>query len=141
MQAHARPARTLLAAGDAAEGAQALAAQEVPEDVGEGVAADLRGLLHPHLPLGLAAARLADLGALGARVRVAAPREGARQALLRRHHLEPVPCGAAAARRAGTGTPTRGHRHGDGDSGTWEDMRTHGHVRGWMEMWMGTSMD
>ena len=88
---------TLLLPGDAAKRAQALPAQEVPEDGGEGVSANLGGLLHPHLALGLPAPRLADLRALCAGVCVAAAGEGACQALLGGHHLEPVPCGTRGA--------------------------------------------
>lgn len=57
----------------------------------EGVPAHLRGLLHPHLTLGFTATGLADLRPLGARVCVAAARKGARQPLLGRDHLEPIP--------------------------------------------------
>lgn len=81
------------------EGANALAGPKGPEGTeglrggtGEGAAHTGR-FLHVHLARGLAAARLADLSALRARVRVAAARERARQPLLRRHHLEPVPWG------------------------------------------------
>lgn len=78
--------------GDAGEAAEALASQEVPEHIPEGASAapHLGALLHPHLPLGLAAAGLADFCALGAGVRVATAGERPGQPLLGRNHLEPV---------------------------------------------------
>lgn len=92
--------RTLMCARGGCEGADALAGPEGPEGPeglrggpGEG-AAHAGRFLHVHLARGLPAARLADLRALRARVGVAAARERARQPLLRRHHLEPVPWGA-----------------------------------------------
>lgn len=96
---HTPAGRTLVCAHRGCEGADALAGPEGPEGpegfrggAGEG-ATHAGRFLHVHLARGLAAARLADLRALRARVRVAAARERARQPLLRRHHLEPVPWG------------------------------------------------
>lgn len=152
---HPAAGRTLVCARRGREGADALAGpkgSEGPEGLrggpGEGTTHAGR-FLHVHLTRGLAATRLADLGALRARVRVAAARERARQPLLCRHHLEPVPWGAPRGDTEGqcghVGTPGCGHRWGTGGcterEGTQEDMDRHGMNGHKEETWMGEDME
>lgn len=128
------PARTVLAAGDGAEGAEAIAGQEARERRREGVGTDARGLLDAHLTRGLSTPGLADLSALRARVRVAAAREAAREPLLRRHHLEPAPC-------HGDSDGTQEHGHGDGDMEEWRWGWMMGGREGWSRGEMTTRME